>query len=53
MQAEVLRTGRLVLDVDATARAFIEMRTLSAYALLNEERPEIIKAVHERGQVYG
>ena len=53
MQAEALRTGRLVLDTDATARAFFEMRTLSAYALLNEERSEIIKAVRERGQVYG
>ena len=53
MQAEVLRTGRLVLDADTNARARFEMQALSAYALLNEERSEIIKAVRERRQVYG
>lgn len=52
MQAEVLRTGRLVLDADPDARSRFEMQALSAYALLNEERSEIINAVRERGRVY-
>ena len=53
MRAEVLRTGRVVLEADATARAFWEVWTMSAYALLNEERRGILEDVRKRGRVYG
>ena len=53
MRAEVLRTGRVVLDRDPTARAFWEVTAMSAYALLNEERRDILEDVRRRGRVYG
>ena len=53
MRAEVLRTGRVVYDADPTARAFWEVWTMSAYALLNEERAAILEDVRERGSVHG
>lgn len=53
MRAEVLRTGRVVHDADPTARAFWETWTMSAYALLNEERAGILDDVRERGRVHG
>ena len=52
MGAEVLRSGRVVLDLDPTARAFREVRAMSAYALLNEERREILHDVRQRGRVH-
>ena len=52
MRAEVLRTGRVVLDRDPTARAFWEVWTMSAYALLNEERQGILDDVRQRGRVH-
>ena len=51
MRAEVLRTGRVVYDADPTARTFWETWTMSAYALLNEERAGILGDVRERGRV--
>ena len=52
MRAEVLRSGRVVLDLDPTARAFWETWTLSAYALLNEERAGILDDIRRRGRVH-
>ena len=52
MRAEVLRSGRVVLDADPTARAFWETWTMSAYALLNEERQGILDDVRQRGRVH-
>ena len=52
MRAEVLRSGRVLLDVDPTARAFWETWTMSAYALLNEERQGILDDVRQRGSVH-
>ena len=48
MRAEVLRSGRVVWDADPTARAFWETWTMSAYALLNEERAGILEDVHAK-----
>ena len=53
MRAEVLRSGRVIHDADPTARAFWEVWTMSAYALLNEERAGILEDVRRRGRVYG
>ena len=52
MRAEVLRSGRVVYDADPTARAFWETWTMSAYALLNEERAGILDDIRERGRVH-
>ena len=53
MRAEVLRSGRVIYDADPTARAFWEVWTMSAYALLNEERVGILNDVRVRGSVHG
>lgn len=52
MRAEVLRTGRVLLDADPGARAHFEVRALSAYALLNEERRGILEDIGGRGRVH-
>jgi len=52
MRAQVVSTGRVVLDLDPTARAFFEAHTLSAYALLNEERAGILEDIAARGRVH-
>ena len=50
MRAEVLRSGRVVLDLDPAARAFWETWTMSAYARLNEERAGILDDIrHPEG----
>jgi predicted nucleotidyltransferase len=52
MQAQVVSTGRVVLDPDPTAWAFWETMVYSAYALLNEERAGILADIAARGTVY-
>ncbi len=49
MQAQIVSTGRVVLDADRGARARFETIAYSAYALLNEERAGIAAC----GPVYG
>ncbi|NBC18065.1 MAG: nucleotidyltransferase domain-containing protein [Bacteroidetes bacterium] len=53
MRIQVLRTGRVLYEVDVVTRQRFEMYALSAYALLNEERAAILADIHERGRVYG
>lgn len=52
MRAEVLRTARVVHDADPGGRAAWEVWTLSAYALLNEERQGILDDIRHRGRVH-
>lgn len=52
MCAEVLRSGIVVLDFAPSERAAWEVRTLSAYALLNEERAGILADISARGRVH-
>jgi uncharacterized protein len=52
MQAQVVAHGRAVLDLDPRERAAFEMVTLSAYALLNEERAGILADIQARGRVH-
>lgn len=52
MRVQVLDGSRVLVDVDSVARQQFEMRALSAYALLNEERRAILDEVHQRGRVY-
>lgn len=53
MQAQVVSTGRVVLDADPGTRARFETVAYSAYALLNEERAGILEDIATRGTVYG
>ncbi len=52
MRAEVLRTAQVLHDADPTARVAWEVWTMSAYALLNEERRGILDDVRQRGRVH-
>jgi hypothetical protein len=52
MRAEVLRTGHVLHDGDPGPRAAWETWTLSAYALLNEERRGILDDIRQRGRVH-
>ena len=53
MQAQIVSTGRVVLEADPGARARFETAAYSAYALLNEERAGILADIAARGSVYG
>jgi len=50
---QVISTGECLAAPDEAARGEFEMYTYSAYARLNEERPEILKRVSASGLVYG
>lgn len=52
-KAQVVGTGKRIYCSDETKRMYFEMRALKAYAILNEEREEILKKIKERGSVYG
>ena len=53
MQTQVVSTGAVLFEREAAVRHRFEMQTLSAYALLNEERAAILEQVHRRGRIYG
>lgn len=52
MRMQVLRDSQVLFESDRTARQEFEMHTYAAYALLNEERADILHAIQERGRVY-
>lgn len=51
-QAQIFSTGKVIFSNDETLRMNIEMRTLSMYAKLNEERKLILENVDESGTIY-
>jgi predicted nucleotidyltransferase len=53
MRVQVLRDGRLLLDVRPSMRAAFEASAMSAYAHLNEERRGILDDIAARGRVHG
>lgn len=53
MRAQVIGSGHVAADPNPEARQHFEMRALSAYALLNEERAGILDDIRQRGRVYG
>lgn len=53
MRAQIVATGRVLLDLDPAARAHFEALALSDYARLNEERKAILDDIRERGTIYG
>lgn len=52
-KAQIIGTGTVIFCSDNIKRAYFEMRSLKEYALLNEERAEILKNIEESGRVYG
>lgn len=53
MAIQVIGKGRLLLDLDASARGHFEDLTYGVYARLNEERRGILERVAAEGTVYG
>ena len=53
MRVQVLQTGRVLFESDATGRALFEATALGAYARLNRSRAGILEDVKSRGSVHG
>lgn len=51
-QMEILRTGQVIDCADEHARLESEMRTLSSYFKLNEERGDILRQFQETHRAY-
>jgi len=51
--AQVVTTGIEILSLSAIKMAEFETMALSRYALLNEERREILKDIQDTGTIYG
>ena len=52
-KAQIRGTSSLIYCNDDVKRAYFEMRALKEYALLNEERAEIIKNIQKGDKIYG
>lgn len=53
MRVQVIDSGKLLFESDATQRQEFEAMALSDYARLNEERRGILSDIRARGSVYG
>ncbi len=53
MRVQIVSTGEVLFEGDATRRAEFEMVTFSMYARFNQERREILEQVRREGRVYG
>ncbi|MHB1654474.1 MAG: type VII toxin-antitoxin system MntA family adenylyltransferase antitoxin [Desulfitobacteriaceae bacterium] len=51
-KAQVIGTGKVIYASDMKRLADFRIRSLKDYALLNEERAEIVKSISARGRVY-
>lgn len=52
-KAQILDLGQVIYSDDPKKLAEFQIRTLKEYALLNEERAEILRNISARGSVYG
>lgn len=52
-KVQIIGNGKVVFCMDDVKRAYFEIRSFKEYALLNEERVEILKNIEESGSVYG
>lgn len=52
-KAQILGSGQVIYSNDPKKMAEFHIRTLKEYALLNEERSEILRNISARGSVYG
>lgn len=53
MRAQVILSGRRIFCFDCAVADEFETMAYSAYALLNEERREILDAISARGAIHG
>lgn len=52
-KAQVVGKGKVIYCTDNNRRMYFEMRAFKEYALLNEERQEILNNINKRGSIYG
>ncbi len=52
-KAQIVGTGKTIYCGDENRRMYFEMYAFKDYALLNEERAEILESIKKRGTVYG
>jgi len=52
-KAQIVGNGRVIYCSDDTKRMYFEMYAFKDYALLNEERKEILDGIRKRGNIYG
>ena len=52
-KVQITYNGKLIYCSNNNKRMAFEMRTLKEYAILNEERKEIVDNIRESGTVYG
>lgn len=52
-KAQVVGKGKVIYCTDDNRRMYFEMRAFKEYALLNEERQEILNNINKRGTIYG
>ncbi len=53
LKAQIVGMGKLIYCRDQTFKANYVIRTLKEYALLNEERKEILERIKKEGVIYG
>jgi len=46
---QIIKTGKLIYNSDNNRKMYFQMRTMKDYALLNEERQEIINKIKSSG----
>ncbi|MGE7217438.1 type VII toxin-antitoxin system MntA family adenylyltransferase antitoxin [Priestia koreensis] len=51
-QVQIISNGEVLYCTDEHKKSLFEMITLKKYAILNEDRKEILDGVSERGQIY-
>lgn len=52
-KAQIIGNGKVIYCIDDTKRMYFEMYAFKDYALLNEERKEILDGIKKRGNIYG
>lgn len=52
-KAQIVGNGKIIYCSDDTKRMYFEMYAFKDYALLNEERKEILDGIRKRGNIYG
>ena len=52
-QAQVIAFGKRIFAKQPTEMDFFETTVLSKYAILNEERKEILESITQEGSIYG
>lgn len=51
-KAQIVGTGRVILNRDDYRRMLFQMRTFKEYAVLNEERKPILDKFQKKGSIY-